>query len=246
MLIDMSWLLVGGPRLVDITQVTMQLLSFDTDLSIPDDPKIDEFWKRVQTNLAAGRVRLVFVADELPTELRRIIEFLNQQMSPADVIGIELRNYEGGDGLRALVPRVVGLTEAAKEHKRVGQSGPTGEQLWADAEPEVQKVRSLVDYWAQQHGLEAKDLGKSRKYTLPGKSHALVFLYPGSKYRSIYFTLSELDSQDADKVRLALSVIAGKQITSKEPGLLCATAAENWQKVVDDVLQPLLDGASKV
>src|SRR4051812_35340774 len=38
----------------------------------------NEFWHKVKTNLQAGRIRLVFVADEIPPELRRIVEFLNQ------------------------------------------------------------------------------------------------------------------------------------------------------------------------
>ena len=35
------------------------------------------FWTAVKTNLQAGRVRLVFVADVIPPELRRVVEFLN-------------------------------------------------------------------------------------------------------------------------------------------------------------------------
>jgi hypothetical protein len=43
----------------------------------PDrDP--DEFWEQLRTNLSASRLRLVFVADEIPPELRRIVEFLNE------------------------------------------------------------------------------------------------------------------------------------------------------------------------
>ena len=45
----------------------------------------EEFWARVGANLRAGRVRLVFVSDALPVELRRVIEFLNEQMNPAEV-----------------------------------------------------------------------------------------------------------------------------------------------------------------
>jgi hypothetical protein len=37
----------------------------------------EEFWQRVRTNLQAGRVRMVFVADEIPSELQRIVELLN-------------------------------------------------------------------------------------------------------------------------------------------------------------------------
>lgn len=46
-----------------------------------------DFWQATKTNLQAGRIRLVFVADRIPPELRRIIEFLNEQMDPAEVLG---------------------------------------------------------------------------------------------------------------------------------------------------------------
>src|SRR5450759_2151279 len=46
----------------------------------PDDSDaIEQFWRQVGTNLLAGRIRMVFVADEIPPELRRIVEFLNEQ-----------------------------------------------------------------------------------------------------------------------------------------------------------------------
>jgi len=50
----------------------------------------DEFWYRVNENLQARKIRLVFVADELPPELKRIIEFLNEEMKEAEVLGVEL------------------------------------------------------------------------------------------------------------------------------------------------------------
>lgn len=36
----------------------------------------EQFWTKVKTNLDAHRIRLLFVADEIPDELRHIIEFL--------------------------------------------------------------------------------------------------------------------------------------------------------------------------
>ncbi len=41
---------------------------------------METFWQQVGSNLHAGRLRLLFVADEIPPQLRRIVEFLNQQM----------------------------------------------------------------------------------------------------------------------------------------------------------------------
>jgi hypothetical protein len=73
---------------------------------------VEEFWKAVEANLVAGRVRMLFVADALPPELVRIIEFLNEQMRPAEVLGIELRQYVGGEH-RAYVPGVLGRSSTA-------------------------------------------------------------------------------------------------------------------------------------
>lgn len=81
----------------------------------------DTFWQTVRTNLRAGRVRLIFIADVIPPELRRIIEFLNQQMDPAEVLGVEIRQYLG-PGLKTLVPRVIGLTAEAEQKKAVGRT----------------------------------------------------------------------------------------------------------------------------
>ena len=69
----------------------------------------DTFWERVSVNVKAGRLRLVFVADVIPPELRRVIDFLNANMPSIDVIGIEVKQFTG-QGLRALVPHVVTQT----------------------------------------------------------------------------------------------------------------------------------------
>lgn len=83
----------------------------------------EQFWSRVKTNLQAGKIRMVFVADVLPPELSRIIEFLNQQMDPAEVLGVELRQFLGNN-LRTIVPRVVGQTSEAEQKKRASAGGP--------------------------------------------------------------------------------------------------------------------------
>jgi hypothetical protein len=77
----------------------------------------EEFWKQAEVNLQAGRVRLVFVADDVPAELRRVVEFLNVQMNPAEVFAIEVKQFVG-EGLRTLVPRFIGQTAEAEIRKR--------------------------------------------------------------------------------------------------------------------------------
>jgi hypothetical protein len=36
---------------------------------------------------------MVFVADEIPLELARMVEFLNAQMDPAEVLAVEVKQF---------------------------------------------------------------------------------------------------------------------------------------------------------
>ena len=72
-----------------------------------DDADVDAFFQKVATNLAARRMRLLFVADEIPDPLLRIVEFLNQQMPTIEVLAVEIKQYSG-TARRTLVPRVLG------------------------------------------------------------------------------------------------------------------------------------------
>lgn len=83
----------------------------------------DDFWELVHANLKQGKIRLLFVADIIPPELQRIVEFLNEQMNPAEVLAVEVKQY-AGQNLKTLVPRVVGKTMKAVDIKasRSGKS----------------------------------------------------------------------------------------------------------------------------
>lgn len=81
-----------------------------------DDQDTGEFWQSVKTNLQAGRIRMLFVADVIPQELQSIVEFLNTQMDPAEVLAVELQHFVGA-GIKTLVPRVIGRTAEAAQRK---------------------------------------------------------------------------------------------------------------------------------
>lgn len=85
----------------------------------------ETFWSTVKTNLQAGKIRMIFVADKIPQELQRIVEFLNEQTDPAEVLAVELKQFVGGD-VRTLVPRILGLTAAAQQKKSTAST--KGEQ----------------------------------------------------------------------------------------------------------------------
>ena len=117
------------------------------------------FWQSVKTNLQAGRVRLIFIADEIPPELRRVVEFLNSQMDPAEVLAIEVKQFVG-ENLKTLVPRVLGQTEKALGRKIVDRGEP---RKWNEAsffldlsqrrgEQEAAVARRLLE-WANKQGL---------------------------------------------------------------------------------------------
>ncbi len=89
----------------------------------------DELWEKVSAHLDAGRLPLVFVADRIPRELQRVVEFLNKQMDPAEALAVEIRQFVG-DGRKTLVPRVMGLTAEAQARKR---SAAGKRRLWNEA-----------------------------------------------------------------------------------------------------------------
>lgn len=86
---------------------------------LDDTMDYESFWDNVRTNLQANKIRLVFISDEIPNELRRIIEFLNGNMASVEVLGIEIKQFVNDDsGLKTLVPRVLGQTADSQRTKR--------------------------------------------------------------------------------------------------------------------------------
>jgi hypothetical protein len=90
----------------------------------------EDFWQRVDSNMKAGRIKLVFVADSIPRELARIVEFLNDQMR-ADVRAVELRWFADEAGGMTLSPRIIGETERAAASKAAARGlTPTDRASW--------------------------------------------------------------------------------------------------------------------
>lgn len=81
------------------------------------------FWTDVDTNLRAGRIGVVFVSDTIPPELHKIVEFLNGQMNPAEVLAIETKQFTGS-GVTTLVPSVIGQTAQAAAQLLRGATDP--------------------------------------------------------------------------------------------------------------------------
>lgn len=109
-----------GGRIAESYAATMAELGRDADTELaaflPGASDPEQFWEQVDANFAAGRIKMVFVADTIPRELARIVEFLNEQMK-ADVRAVELSWFESDGGVTALTPRIIGETERAQNEK---------------------------------------------------------------------------------------------------------------------------------
>jgi hypothetical protein len=151
---------------------------------------IEDFWLRVKTNLAASRIRLLFVSDAIPSELRRIIEFLNKNMDPTEVLGLELRQFQGR-GLRTMVPLVVGQTEEAVQRRNPTSRSVRNwdeDSFFADlgtraSEVELQAARGVVNWMKEKadriwFGKGQKDGSIGGEFTRPdGPSFTPILLY---------------------------------------------------------------------
>ena len=85
------------------------------------DGDYDEYWETVKTNLQIGKIRLLFIADEIPLELKQIIEFLNEKMNDVEVLALEIKQYIGQEQ-KTLIPRIYGQSSKTRlktgSHKR--------------------------------------------------------------------------------------------------------------------------------
>ena len=115
------------------------------------DPDADGFWRQVVTNLDASRLRLLFVADDIPESLERVVEFLNAQMPRIEVFAVEIKRFQGAS-MQTLVPRVIGRPNSSLT------PGPSRRKLTREsflAELPDDRARSVAVRLleiAQQHG----------------------------------------------------------------------------------------------
>ena len=192
------------------------------DLLGPDEAaSAERFWDDVSRNLAASRLRLLFVADEIPEPLKRVAEFLHAQMPGIEVFAVEVKRFRGG-GAQTLVPRVFGSTGAS----RSASSPPrlTRDLFLDDFAVEAQRKAAarLLD--------AAKNTGATFEWGPSGVSVRAVcplwpqpitvaWLYAPSKSeagmvwmktRSFSFGTAILDSELDDRLRAILETWAGE------------------------------------
>jgi hypothetical protein len=106
----------------------------------PDVPT-ETFWEQVEANLAAGRVRMVLVTDEVQAELARMVNFLNAQLRDAEVWILEIKQLAGPSG-RLLQTAVVGRRGDAPAAPRAVKRGANARSEGRIGEPAAASPRS--------------------------------------------------------------------------------------------------------
>lgn len=214
------------------------------DVTGDPDVDVDTFLRRVEDNLRGGRLRLVFVADVIPAELRSVVEFLNAQMSPADVFAVEVRQYVG-DGVRTLVPRVVGATAAAAIRK---QSGPqlSYDELLATAGTTARELDCRIVTLAEQLGLTVRNTRKARQ-VVHGEGTVFQYYPTWGTDGALEVNLTHLRhagrNDAATTTREELSSIAGRTVSAKAPWLTVGEVLPYWDRfgaLVRDTVLPAL------
>ncbi|NJC27022.1 PDDEXK family nuclease [Neolewinella antarctica] len=155
------------------------------DAGAGEEVQSARFWESVNTNLRAGKIRMLIVADYIPSELQRIIEFLNEQMSPADILGVAIKQFRSGE-TRTLVPRVVGLTSVGASKKVRRSGGATTRPRWTLQEfyseldktsiPAGQVARRIVAYFESRGFVMVG--GKGKTPSIIPEIHDPLTVYP--------------------------------------------------------------------
>jgi hypothetical protein len=198
-----------------LTEAVLDLIGREGDEEAEE--RVDRFWMEAAEKLRTGQVRLVFVADSIPPELKRILEFLNEQMPRLHVVGLELVQYHAEGLPRILVPRVVGQTEAARELK-IRTSGPrpkTDETAFLAACPEDARGffaeligeanrRGLELYWGER-GFSAR-----LRQEVHRRKGTILYGWPPGYYNSpepvlqFYLHDSVFSPEESDALRRSL------------------------------------------
>jgi hypothetical protein len=183
-----------------LTEKVSELIDAET----PEDA--DAFWDKVNNNLSDGKLRLIFAADELPRELKRIIEFLNDQMSKTEVLGVEIRQFRGdGDGMKVFAPQVVGITEKARVTKGRTSSSefldgctPASERFFVDLFNRADEEGFVIS-WGR--------VGFSVRLYFPktGKLESFLYGFPPDTFQVFLHSVFSLERSEEKRIRHGLT-----------------------------------------
>ncbi|WP_052049880.1 hypothetical protein [Leptolyngbya sp. KIOST-1] len=227
------------------------------------DGSEEEFWQEAHRKLRAGDVRLIFVADRIPPELQRIVEFLNERMSPTEVLALELRRYSGGE-FSTHIPRIIGQTSAAQIAKNNGIPPKSAHRLtWTEADfvkylienfedEKASAIQKVLDF-CRASKFNKIEFGTGQKPSLNPKCLAIskcspITIWPDGQ---LSIKLSWLDGTETsrafrDKFQAKLREAGLPYEYLDLPGRIISVAISDWMEWTDQLLEAMRGAAEEV
>ncbi|HON35877.1 MAG: hypothetical protein WAZ20_03155 [Methanothrix sp.] len=209
-----------------------------------DEGDVEEYWKQVEENLRFDKVRLLFVTDNPPKELRRLVEFLNRQMKDVEVLIVEIKQYLG-EGQKAMVPRVIGMSPVDKKPAKGAVLTEKGfmEKCPSEFAPFFQKVIEQANekifsiYWAKTGFSVRKYFPFFNKYA------SVIYCSPKGAFY-FYFAqlpISEKLAEDLRRQLLSTGIF-------KETGKKTLTSTLDIQTLdkANDVIELILERITRI
>ena len=214
-------------------------------LQTDGEPDVDGFWEDVSTNLAAKRLRLLFVADDIPDPLARVVAFLNAQMPGIEVLAVEIKRFHGKSA-QTLVPRVIGRTSASPGRSRSGQRLTRESFLDGFADENLKSVAERLLDAASQSGGEIS-YGDSYGLSIRAKCSAwrkpisVAWLYSLTgkgwmRTRDFSFGVNVLEDELPEELRTMLERWAGEFSTDSFAEDVSSKGVKAWAVSHDAVV----------
>jgi hypothetical protein len=201
------------------------------------------YLSQLQSNIDTANMRLIIAADSIPSELRRMIEFLNNT-SKFEILGLEVVLYsdEKEPENKYLIPTLLGVSEQTRERKKISQ--------WSEARffeaveesllPEViEKIKNLYRFVKELTDREpnwgtGKETGSfTAKLDISGHLFSVFSVYT-TGHISInigwnHKRLAEGNKDISEEFRSEVNLIVKKKFTQ-------SNWEEGWPKIAIDSL----------
>lgn len=229
-------------------------LSLDTLLSeitgLDSEDEINSYWQTVERNLREGKVRLVFVADEIPRELQRLVEFMNEKMNDIEVLAVEVKQYLGGTKT-AVVPRVIGLTEATRQKNARANTTPqrsTNRQMFLEQIPVAASsffVNILDDAESKGFTFYWGTKGFSIRVRIKGEDRMASFLY-GWPNGNFDFYFSQLNFTESEATEFRSKLLAYGQFRESGKHTLSAPVTDKNKETLLEVYRLIINRVAEI
>jgi hypothetical protein len=190
-----------------------------------DSPYISQ----LQSNIDTANLRLIIAADSIPSELRRMIEFLNNT-SRFEILGLEVALYsdEKDPENKYLIPTLLGVSEQTRDRKKTSRSQWSESRFFEVAKesllPEI--IEKINDFYAFVNKLTdekiywgtGKEVGSfTGKLDIDNHLYSIISVYTdGNISINIgwnYKLLTKTNKNISEKFRKEVNQIAKKSIT---------------------------------